>query len=1172
MADPWTIVGSASAILTFVEFAGKCVKTAKSLHESASGSTEDNSRFENVVTKMQNLIDGVKAERAEAPASEAEIGLFAVANECESLGRAILKLLHRTSRKAESSLRETIRASVSTVWNEKEVEDLQDQLQRCMTHLNIQMLAIMRSETGHRLEQILSMQSSHSKNVDSVQGLVKDLSANQADNHDILISLHRMFGATDTILTQINQQRIIDALRVSGMKHRYDQVSDAAHGTFNWLIQSSELPDHPELTVPLSTWLSEGNGIFHISGKPGSGKSTLMKLVAESESTASRLAAWAGEEKLIKASVFIWKYGDPVQRTVAGVVRSLLCSILTELPDLFPKVLPKYWEPRQYSPWLSTPDLHVTPKDVLQAFERCIDPSGPAQHVRICLLLDGLDELNDPEELHTSFALRLMKWSNENPKRLKICVTSREENAFMNNFPAQQRLRLHRVTNGDVRQLVTTRLNEHPRFRTFTEKDRDIFCSQITERSLGVFLWVKLVLDEIYENLDQQRSLGALQKALDQVPEELEGFFFKIFNSIRKVDQKEAYCMFLLALEFQYAPALVYSFVEDVLALEMGDSHIDDRAMTLEDIEVRHTNFSARLRGLNRGLLEITEPKSLYSDQYERDPHTVLAFGSRVSTVHRSVNDWLLHSMPDTLRQFRDIFEKEEAFLKCVIRHAQLVPWMEWSSRRWYGLLRRLITSMSQSPALHTKKSIRMAQLGNLEDVLQEKLSKNGDSHNSRDFGHEDSSNTGASGVNQVSLLYQSCELYFAPFVDWGLRNLAWAQDPQARVELLNVVCRFGHDGDWSRPHDFESCLDVFFKFGVNPNSDYGRQRHSKTTPWLTFLFHKMRRDLLFEFGHDSNPGMKALLQADADPRVFLVLRAGQKFGFKVIWDPGYLHHTISFGSGFSEHAIQLMEFNPNYERPRWGKGVLGEIEYLRKIKDWPLHQEIEDSLRITLREFVEAGLNEHAGTLLPLIDRNLARREPSGHTVVDEASTTLQSEDPCTEYQDKGSGDEAKVNEEDASDEVVANETWLSLFDAWKLPFVFLILDKSQLIIVYILLSTEHEDNSRVELKLRFRAWVRAESPSWDIDNAPGGHGLRIQVDEGALRSLLNKPDKPMGPTTRVVLDVGVVNTVRGCVDAPLSEEATDEFDGAVDEDWMAMAASMISPHFYNDLDDDRA
>ncbi|WDK10949.1 hypothetical protein CGRA01v4_02228 [Colletotrichum graminicola] len=586
MADPFTIIRTVSAILTFVEFAGKCVMTAKNLHQC--GKTDDNARDENVVTKMQDLIDTVGLERAARPTSKAEDGLSEIIDECEVLGEEILKLLRKATKRegSEKSRRETLRATFSVVWNRRKNQ------------------------------------------VDSLHHYIKNLLSptNQEGVLDNLSSLVGLFGSNDSILEQTNRQRILDALRVPEMRQRYDQLSDAAQGTFNWLIQSSKIPDHPELLVPLSTWLSDGKGIFHISGKPGSGKSTLMKLVAESRDAASLLDSWAGEEKFVKASVFIWKYGDAIQRTVNGVV------------------FPKYWEPRQHSPWLPMPDFHIAPKDVLEAFEHCIDPKGPAQHTHICLMLDGLDELNDPHELHTSFVQRLMRWRNDNPDKLKICVSSQEENAFMNKFPPQQRLRLHSITQGDIQQMVTTRLNLHPRFQTFS----------IVEKSSGVFLWVKLVLDEIYEDLYQQRSFETPQATLSQVPEELEDYFSRIFSSIRKTDRKEASCLFLLASEFESMPALVFSFLEDILTLRMDDHQTDDHPMLWEDLELRHASFAARLRGHSRGLLEIVGAKRPGQQKENRSLSSLssLACESSAMPMHQSIKDWLLYSPPETFKAF----------------------------------------------------------------------------------------------------------------------------------------------------------------------------------------------------------------------------------------------------------------------------------------------------------------------------------------------------------------------------------------------------------------------------------------------------------------------------------------------------------------------------------------
>ena len=43
-----------------------------------------------------------------------------------------------------------------------------------------------------------------------------------------------------------------------------------------------------------TNWLLYGKGIFHISGKLGAGKSTLMKYLGDSSQTKTKLEEWAG--------------------------------------------------------------------------------------------------------------------------------------------------------------------------------------------------------------------------------------------------------------------------------------------------------------------------------------------------------------------------------------------------------------------------------------------------------------------------------------------------------------------------------------------------------------------------------------------------------------------------------------------------------------------------------------------------------------------------------------------------------------------------------------------------------------------------------------------------------------------------------------------------------------
>jgi hypothetical protein len=75
-----------------------------------------------------------------------------------------------------------------------------------------------------------------------------------------------------------------------------DRQEDSANQE-NGMPIPSQLVDSPQLhaKVALRTWLAEGNGIFHISGKLGSGKSTLMKYLCDSDRTVNLLKQWAGK-------------------------------------------------------------------------------------------------------------------------------------------------------------------------------------------------------------------------------------------------------------------------------------------------------------------------------------------------------------------------------------------------------------------------------------------------------------------------------------------------------------------------------------------------------------------------------------------------------------------------------------------------------------------------------------------------------------------------------------------------------------------------------------------------------------------------------------------------------------------------------------------------------------
>ena len=136
---------------------------------------------------------------------------------------------------------------------------------------------------------------------------------------DILAHVRDILQRQDAVLERVCQDRILRSLCSSDMDSRYDQVHLPADGTFTWVLdpEQCETSDHScnndESGPPIGYWISRqrqmqlqsnkkfldwlaiSDGIFHISGKLGSGKSTLMKLLYTHPRTRKELKVWSGK-------------------------------------------------------------------------------------------------------------------------------------------------------------------------------------------------------------------------------------------------------------------------------------------------------------------------------------------------------------------------------------------------------------------------------------------------------------------------------------------------------------------------------------------------------------------------------------------------------------------------------------------------------------------------------------------------------------------------------------------------------------------------------------------------------------------------------------------------------------------------------------------------------------
>jgi len=171
---------------------------------------------------------------------------------------------------------------------------------------------------------------------------------------------------------------------------------------------------------PFIEWLESGRGIFWVTGKAGSGKSTLMKFLGRHPATKEALGFWAGDKTIVVASFYFWYAGTELQKSQEGLLRSLLHEVLSQCPALIPLVLSKRWKECSSS---RSSSGYLTRAELLGAFEELVKQT--LFSTKFCFFVDGLDEYcGDHQEI-----INLLQGFTQS-EHIKICMSSRPWNIF----------------------------------------------------------------------------------------------------------------------------------------------------------------------------------------------------------------------------------------------------------------------------------------------------------------------------------------------------------------------------------------------------------------------------------------------------------------------------------------------------------------------------------------------------------------------------------------------------------------------------------------------------------------------------------------------------------------------------------------------------------------------
>ncbi|KXH36340.1 hypothetical protein CNYM01_10783 [Colletotrichum nymphaeae SA-01] len=331
---------------------------------------------------------------------------------------------------------------------------------------------------------------------------------------------------------QDNILQILKSLRFAQIIERQTEIPKAHQNTFEWIFQEST-------NVNFFSWLQSSNGIFWITGKPGSGKSTLMKFVLGHDKTSQLANTWAGPHQLVIASHFFWGIRNGLQSSQEGLLRALLFQIMVKCPELIPDVFPE-----RYASPTSILDSW-TIEGLLDAFERLRGASLCTK--RILIFIDGLDEYKGNHKDLLKFLDNMVHASG-----VKICCASRPWRVFEDAYGNSPiRIRMDQLTAKDMTIYVRDVLGQHDHYHWLLkthQTEATNLISIISQKSEGVFFWVALVVKSLARGLDNRDDLTILQKRVADFPSDLDEFFQRMLDSIEDVYRETASRTFSMLL------------------------------------------------------------------------------------------------------------------------------------------------------------------------------------------------------------------------------------------------------------------------------------------------------------------------------------------------------------------------------------------------------------------------------------------------------------------------------------------------------------------------------------------------------------------------------------------------------------------------------------------------
>ncbi|TLD04406.1 uncharacterized protein PgNI_12016 [Pyricularia grisea] len=351
-------------------------------------------------------------------------------------------------------------------------------------------------------------------------------------------------GATDK-----QREKLVQSFKFPQMNDRRNKVVDSYSDTFYWIFKRDDQINaavetahaqmcyhwysvdncpsrgrHPRHCDSFSDWMQSESKLYWLSGKPGSGKSTLVNFILQDSRTQEFLDRW--KPGAITISHFFWKASSSsMQKNMKGMFCSLLHQLAFQneyVQHLVMSRIPNWSNKDDYSDWCE--------KDLSSLLDEILT-SIPAP---VFLMIDGLDEILTDETLDLLSAVARFR----ELRNVKVCVSSRPEPLFQREFDTEKQLRLQDLTRGDMQNFASSIITKDwYTARGYDQKGVDELKDLLASNAEGVFLWLRLAGENLKRGYRKGDTLKDLRNRLETLPRELNDLYTEMWRRLNEDTQ-----------------------------------------------------------------------------------------------------------------------------------------------------------------------------------------------------------------------------------------------------------------------------------------------------------------------------------------------------------------------------------------------------------------------------------------------------------------------------------------------------------------------------------------------------------------------------------------------------------------------------------------------------------